>query len=140
MHDIHRVTYATASLRLLFQSTRSPCPRKARVPAVSSATITTCGRRSRGQVQSEKALMKHSADTPSKSPEAPARAKQPFKRGPRPEPAKPNTHDPERDRYGSRGQQTDIAGRERRELPNDDDYGDFLRDDEPRDESTRRDK
>jgi hypothetical protein len=88
----------------------------------------------------DEALMTHAANKPTKSPDVPEREKQSFQRGPRPEPAKPKTPDPERDRYGSRGQQTDAAGRERRVLPKDDEYGDFLRDDDPPAEPTRRTK
>jgi hypothetical protein len=73
--------------------------------------------------------MTQPTDKQSKSPGAP-----------RPEPANPKTPDPERDRYGSRGQHADAAGRKRRELPKDDEYGDFLRDDEPPEAPTERDK
>jgi hypothetical protein len=94
----------------------------------------------RGAIQKGKdeAPMTQAADKQTRSPNVPEREKQSYQRGPRPEPAKPKTSDPERDRYGSRGQQTDPAGRERRELAKDDDeYGDFLRDDEPRDDEPR---
>jgi hypothetical protein len=84
--------------------------------------------------------MEQPADKQGKNPDVPERDEQRFKRGPRPEPAKPKTSDPERDRYGSPRQQTDAAGRQRRDPPdppNKDEYGEFLREDDNRDEPTR---
>jgi hypothetical protein len=47
---------------------------------------------------------------------------------PAPEPRKEPMRDAERDRFGSRGQHRDAAGRERREDDTEhDEYGDFLR-------------
>jgi hypothetical protein len=67
---------------------------------------------------------------PREAPTVPEKPDQHFKRGPLPQPGTAKGADPERDRYGDRaqGDQTDTAGRERRDLPNNDRYGDSLRD------------
>jgi hypothetical protein len=76
--------------------------------------------------------MTRPAAKPSKPPAVPEKPDQQFKRGPRPQPGTAKGTDPERDRYGDRAQrdQTDTAGRERRDLHNHDRYGDFLRDED----------
>jgi hypothetical protein len=76
--------------------------------------------------------MTRPAAKPGKPAAVPEKREQHFKRGPRPEPGTAEGNDPERDRYGDQAQhdQSDTAGRERRELPNRDRYGDFLRDED----------